>query len=204
MSISFPCVALVTACFTVYIQMFAIFLTISLYPFWLWQDFATQVHYWTEYREQCDTMKKEYGRYVTPELAEHMAGKELKICHACQKSTIIGLPLHFFFPSGFEVFRCNGRTLALGLWRSLPVGIFHGCHHRDPRLVYGCVVNSASLFFPCHRWSDTRLYPCSLGCLDSNLVLVGVVLNLGQPSKMLFSTDYGCKGLSNPWLLPCS
>jgi len=44
-------------------------------------------------------MKKEYGRYVTPELAEHMAGKELKICHACQKSTIIGLPLHFFFPS---------------------------------------------------------------------------------------------------------
>lgn len=38
------------------------------------RDFATQIHYWSAYRERCDQAKQPYGRYVTPQLAEHVSG----------------------------------------------------------------------------------------------------------------------------------
>ena len=103
MSISFPCVALGTACFIVCTCVHL--LTIKLSPFWLWQDFATQVHYWTDYREQCDMMKQKYGRYVTPELAEHMAGEELKTCQVCQ--TNHSVRFYFFH---FRALRCSAAV----------------------------------------------------------------------------------------------
>ena len=43
-----------------------------------WQDFATQVHFWTAYRDACDRAQVPYQRIVSPELAEHMSGQILK------------------------------------------------------------------------------------------------------------------------------
>ena len=39
------------------------------------QDFATQVHFWTLYREQCDLLGIPYGKHVTPHLGEHFSGQ---------------------------------------------------------------------------------------------------------------------------------
>ena len=41
------------------------------------QDFATQVHFWVEYREQMDILRWPYGKFVNPKLAEHMSGQLL-------------------------------------------------------------------------------------------------------------------------------
>ena len=43
-----------------------------------WQDFATQVFHWRDYQESCTKSSKLPGKYVTPTLAEHMAGSNLK------------------------------------------------------------------------------------------------------------------------------
>ena len=39
------------------------------------QDFSTQIHYWREYRDECDRLGLPYGRHVTAACAEHIAGR---------------------------------------------------------------------------------------------------------------------------------
>lgn len=42
---------------------------------WLsWQDFGTQVYHWKEFQKACKSHGKVPGRFVTPQLAEHVAG----------------------------------------------------------------------------------------------------------------------------------
>ena len=43
------------------------------------QDFGTQVHFWRQYRDTCDSKGVEYGKYVTAALGEHMSGLLLSI-----------------------------------------------------------------------------------------------------------------------------
>ena len=40
----------------------------------IWQDFSNQVYYWQTYTRECKRNKVTKGIYVTPEIAEHMAG----------------------------------------------------------------------------------------------------------------------------------
>lgn len=86
------------------------------------QDFATQVHFWQDYRRQCDLVGSPYQKHVTPELAEHMSGQILSISTFDISVNL----LTCFDMFNFEASRGTGQFRRRGLSGIPCPGLIHG------------------------------------------------------------------------------